>query len=181
MHVSLTADFSASPTSGAPPLAVTSSNLSSGDYDECLWDFGDGGSSTVCQDPSHTYSSPGTFTVSLTVEGPGVTDTKTRTDYITVFEPPKADFSASPETGVPPLEVVFTNLSSGDFDQCLWDFGDGGTSTICDDPEHEFRNEGEYTVTLTVNGPGGEDTKTDEGCVGIAYYRLFLPVLLNSD
>ena len=45
------------------------------------------------------------------------------------FAPPVADFSASPTSGLPPLTVEFTNLSTGDFDTCSWLFGDGGTST----------------------------------------------------
>src|SRR5262249_23276492 len=47
------------------------------------WAFGDGASSNV-QSPSHTYSTPGTYTVQLTVTGPGGSNTATKTGYITV-------------------------------------------------------------------------------------------------
>jgi ELWxxDGT repeat protein len=79
------ADFSASPTSGAPPLVVNFSNLSSGEYDSCAWSFGDGANSNDCKDPSHTYSIPGNFQVSLTVSGPGGENTKTKKDFIHVI------------------------------------------------------------------------------------------------
>lgn len=79
--------FTASPTSGIASLHVDFTNLSTGDYDSCMWDFGDGNNSTECDNPIHTYDSPGTYTVSLTVSGDGSEDTETKTDYITVNAP----------------------------------------------------------------------------------------------
>lgn len=55
---------------------------SSGSVDEWLWDFGDGTSSTS-QNPTHSYDSPGTYTVALTVRGGTATDTEIRPGYIT--------------------------------------------------------------------------------------------------
>jgi hypothetical protein len=80
----VTADFSASPTRGRAPLLVSFSNLSMGDYGTCEWDFGDGGSSNDCGNPSHTYGAPGTWDVTLTVRGAGGVDTATKAAYITV-------------------------------------------------------------------------------------------------
>ncbi|MGC9398109.1 MAG: C1 family peptidase [Anaerolineae bacterium] len=80
------ADFTAAPISAdAPPLTVDFTNLSTGDYTESAWDFGDGGTSTD-EHPTHTYEEPGTYTVRLTVTGPGGEDVATRSDYITVDE-----------------------------------------------------------------------------------------------
>ena len=53
------------------------------------WNFGDGGTSTA-QNPGHTYAAAGDYTVSLTVTGPGGSDTATRTNYIHVSEPAPA-------------------------------------------------------------------------------------------
>ncbi|MFN2181355.1 MAG: PKD domain-containing protein, partial [Candidatus Promineifilaceae bacterium] len=147
----------------------------------CLWNFGDNGTSQVCDDPSHTYSSTGTFTTTLTLDGPGGNDTMIKTDHITIYEPPVADFDASPGLGAPPLTVEFTNLSTGDFDQCLWDFGDNEVAVTCDNPKHEYKNEGHYTVGLTVVGLGGESTKTVAECVNVTDYRVFLPGVLRKD
>jgi CSLREA domain-containing protein len=83
------ADFSGSPTNGDAPLSVTFTNLSIGDYDTCVWTFGDGENSTACVNPLNEYSIPGVYTVSLTVSGPGGADSRTRINYITVQgEPP---------------------------------------------------------------------------------------------
>jgi hypothetical protein len=77
------ADFSASPTSGKPPLSVVFTNTSTGNITGMTWDFGDSSTSTS-ENPAHTYSSAGTYTVQLTVSGPGGSDTETKTDYISV-------------------------------------------------------------------------------------------------
>ena len=77
------AGFSATPTTGTAPLAVNFTDLSTGSIADWAWNFGDGQTSTE-QNPSHIYDTPGTYTVSLTVTGPGGTDTETKIDYITV-------------------------------------------------------------------------------------------------
>jgi PKD repeat protein len=156
----VTADFSGGPTSGTAPLTVSFTNLSTGDYDACSWTFGDGGTSAACDDPGHTYTAAGVYTVTLTVSGLGGTDALTRTNYITTYAPVSADFTGSPTSGVTPLAVSFTNLSTGDYDACSWTFGDGGTSAACDDPGHTYTAAGVYTVTLTVSGLGGTDALT---------------------
>ena len=156
------AEFSATPTSGSPPLEVEFTDLSINQIDSWAWDFGDGATSTS-QNPMHIYANEGLYTVTLTVIGPDGTDTEIKTDYITVSIPmPVANFSGSPTSGTSPLEVVFTDLTTNDIDTWAWDFGDGTTSAT-QNPTHTYANEGVYTVSLTVTGPGGTDTeiKTD--------------------
>ncbi len=69
--------------SPSAPLSVAFTDASTGTIASWIWDFGDGDSSTA-QHPSHTYTTPGTYTVSLTVTGPGGSaDTQTKIDYIT--------------------------------------------------------------------------------------------------
>ncbi len=77
----LHADFSASPTSGAPPLTVSFSDLSNGAPTSWSWDFGDGGASST-QNPTHEYTLMGIFDVSLTAENAGGSDTETKPGYI---------------------------------------------------------------------------------------------------
>jgi len=79
-----TASFTASPTQGAVPLEVNFTNLSGGDYETCNWSFGDGGTSAQCTGVSHTYTAPGTYTVTLTIDGRGGSDTETRPNYVVV-------------------------------------------------------------------------------------------------
>lgn len=78
------ADFSAFPQNGPAPLPVSFTNLSEGDYSSSLWDFGDGNSSPL-QNPQHLYQMPGTYTVTLTVAGPGGSDVEVRPNFIVVL------------------------------------------------------------------------------------------------
>jgi len=150
------ANFSGSPTSGSAPLTVNFTDLSTGSITSWSWTFGDGGTSTA-QNPSYQYTAAGTYTVSLTVTGPGGSDGETKTNYITVnpCTPPTAQFVGSPTSGDYPLNVTFTNQSTG-ATSYSWNFGDGGTSTA-QNPSHTYTAAGSYTVTLTVTNACGSD------------------------
>ncbi|MDE0961313.1 MAG: S8 family serine peptidase, partial [Planctomycetota bacterium] len=68
--------------------------------------------------------------------------------------PPIASFSASVASGIAPLEVQFTDASTGSIDSWAWNFGDGTTS-IDPSPLHLFQSSGSFPVVLLVTGPGG--------------------------
>jgi PKD repeat protein len=97
------AGFSASPTSGPAPLAVTFTDDSTGSITSWSWDFGDGSPASTEQNPSHTYTAAGTYTVSLTVTGPGGSDTDTETDYIAAKLAFADDFNTDPSPRWPVL------------------------------------------------------------------------------
>lgn len=79
----LSAGFSASPTWGFSPLTVNFFNTSTGQLTFWLWDFGDE-QTTTDWSPTHTYYTPGTYSVSLTVYGSAGSDTETKIAYIQV-------------------------------------------------------------------------------------------------
>jgi len=84
-----TADFTAAPTSGYAPLTVQFTDTSTGNPAQWQWDVNnDGVVDYTVQNPTHTYSSPGTYSVRLTVSNPGGSDTRIKTGYITVNAPP---------------------------------------------------------------------------------------------
>lgn len=162
------ANFTANPTNDTAPLTVYFTNLSSGNITGWSWNFGDGSKSTD-KNPTHLYNTPGTYTISLTVTGPGGTDTKTRINYITVNHPtPVADFNADPVSGKSPIAVSFTDQSTGTITSRSWNFGDGSTS-ISQNPSHQYETHGTYTVSLTITGPGGTDTKTRTNYITVSY------------
>lgn len=76
---------------------------------------------------------------------------------------PVAELAADPVRGEAPLEVQFSDLSSGGIQVWEWDFGDGSTSTE-QNPTHQYLQPGKYTVKLRVVAPGAREasvTKED--------------------
>jgi PKD repeat protein len=160
---------------------VTFHNASTGDYDTCAWAFGDGGTGDGCGEVAHGYTATGAYTVSLAVSGPGGSGVLALADPIRVYEAVEAGFTAVPTTGIRPLTVTFYNASTGDYDTCAWDFGDGGTGDGCGEVAHGYTAAGAYTVSLAVSGPGGSATQRREGCVVVREVpRLYLPLILRG-
>ncbi len=164
------ADFSGTPTTGTVPLTVDFTDLSSGAPDGWSWDFGDGATSSQ-QNPTHVYNAVGVYSVSLTASNADGSDQLTRVDYITVDpvagNPPVADFVGLPTTGTAPLDVVFTDLSSGTPTAWSWDFGDGASSTQ-QNPNHVYTAAGTYTVSLMASNANGQDTLVLAGYVTVS-------------
>jgi len=150
--------FSASPTSGKAPLNVKFTDASTGTPTKWKWNFGDGKTSTL-QNPTHKYSAAGNYAVILTVSNSAGSNTLTKTGYIKVVSKPVAAFSASPTSGKAPLNVKFTDTSTGTPTKWKWDFGDGKTS-IKQNPTHKYYKAGKYTVTLKVTNAVGINTVT---------------------
>lgn len=171
--------FTAWPTDGLAPLTVTFTHACSGDWSSLLWSFGDGATSAA-HEPSHQYMVPGAYTVTLTASGPGGTDALVRPDYIHVYGPVRADFAGQPRSGIAPLLVHFTNLSSGWFETSLWEFGDGVTTTL-PGPSHVYTATGTFPVRLTVSGPGGSDSREEVDYITVLQgHWVYLPLVLRT-
>lgn len=86
------AQFSGTPTAGEAPLLVQFTDESTGSPTSWEWDFQDDGIvDSTDQNPSFTYTSPGTYAVELTVrDAQSRSDTLTKTSYVTVIEPGSA-------------------------------------------------------------------------------------------
>lgn len=161
----LVPNFTVDITTGFNPLTVNFTDLSTGNPTTWEWDFNnDGTIDSYFKNPEWTFNNPGTYTVSLTI-GDGVnTETKSKSDYISVNAPlePEADFTSNYTSGLAPLSVDFTDQTTqgtGTLTQWNWDFGDGTSSTV-QNPSHTFSEAGVYTVSLTVQDNYGlSDTK----------------------
>jgi PKD repeat protein len=173
----ITSEFKASVQSGAAPLTVNFTSLASsfsitsslGGIQTYHWDFGDGTFSNL-EDPSHTYTEAGKYTVSLTISDdpndPNASVVGTKTNFITVGQTPelRAQFSAPSRYGPDKTNVYFIDQSTGNITSWHWDFGDGTTSNQ-QTPMHVYTVPGPYTVSLTVTGPEGSSTETKPGFV----------------
>lgn len=79
------AAFSGTPLSGDTPLLVTFTDASTNTPTDWLWSFGVAGSS-ILQNPTYTYTAPGTYTVTLTASNADGSDVETKVAYVTVTE-----------------------------------------------------------------------------------------------
>jgi len=133
----------ASPATGPAPLTVNFSAPGVDNLGNAItnwnWHFGDGSASTL-QNPSHTYTVPGSFSGSLlATKSNGVLIPETELS-ITV-SPPTVQYTANPTSGPVPLTVQFNSpgIDSGGsaISRWNWTFGDGSTSTA-QNPSHIY-------------------------------------------
>ncbi len=169
------ANFIANTTSGAAPLTVQFTDQSTNAPTSWLWNFGNGQTSTQ-QNPSHTYTEPGVYSVSLTATNTAGQNTFMRTNYITVNSgilPPVAAFNAAVTCGQAPLTVAFTDNSNNNPTSWSWNFGNGQTSTQ-QNPAITFETPGIYTVQLTSGNTAGSNTAVQN-----AYITVVAPVEIS--
>lgn len=157
------ADFSSDLTSGCAPLTVHFNDLSTG-KDHEVWDFGDSTIDSTLGDKAHIFSNntstTKTFTVNL-VSSNSQGCKASKSSDIRVFPAVKAAFSTSSQKGCTPLNVNFTNTSTG-ATTFMWNFGDASASASAS-PGHTFMNtlgaDTTYNVDLLVtSGDGCRDS-----------------------
>jgi len=154
--------FITNTTSGSQPLAVQFVDSSSNSPTGWAWSFGDGGTSTE-QNPVHTYSSSGTFTVTFTAVNGAGSSTVSKDGYVTVGASssiPDASFEVTESYGTSPLTIQFIDTTTNSPTSWVWSFGDGTTSTA-QNPSHTYTTAGTYTVTMTATNSGGSSTATE--------------------
>ncbi|MCK9630055.1 MAG: PKD domain-containing protein [Methanoregula sp.] len=160
------AAFTSSLTSGVSPLTVNFIDSSSNSPTSWIWSFGDGGTATE-KNPSHTYTTKGTFTVTMTATNAGGSSTETKVGYISVTTEtaaPDASFTATTKEGPIPLTVKFIDTSANGPTSWVWSFGDGDYDSA-QNPTHTYTRNGTYTVTLTATNSKGSSTASKHGYI----------------
>ncbi|MDD3876542.1 MAG: PKD domain-containing protein [Bacteroidales bacterium] len=149
-------DITTDLNSGCMPLTVEFSDNNNTPPAVFVWSFGDGTANSNQQNPTHTYTNHGTFTVGLTV-----TDTNgcvnSGSETISVYPLPQADFTFSPEVGTIGLTINLNDSSTGNINHWTWNFGNEATppTSVLQNPSTAFGSTGYQTITLlvqTVNG-----------------------------
>ncbi len=167
-----TADFTAMPVLGTAPLSVVFSDTSdpgSSAITSWQWNFGDRTPTSGVQSPTHIYTAPGLYTVSLSVTTDVGTDVKKSVQLVNVSGSPVADFSTTFTPGTAPLTVMFTDKSDAGTAAVTgwaWDFGDGGMS-MDQNPTYTYLTPGVYTVSLTIMSEVGEDMVVKEKAIRV--------------
>jgi len=154
------ADFSSSYTRGSMPYQVNFYDQSQHSIKNWSWDFGDGGKSSN-PNPTHTYITPGTYTVTLNVSGVGGDSTIVKQNYVNIDAScmPSMDFSVDNRLINKGTTVFFSHPSFTNYSSLVWNFGDGYTSTS-DSPSHTYTEPGYYTVTLATTFGSCKETRT---------------------
>jgi gliding motility-associated-like protein len=147
--------FSADITLGCVPVRVNFTDLSTTPPGSSIisweWDFGDGATSTQ-QNPSHTYTNTGFYTVTLIVRSStGCSRTISRARYVRVVDGVETDFDFTLSRSCrPPYSVTFQNQSNGPGTiTYAWNFGNGQTSNASN-PSTVYNAPGTYTVRLNA-------------------------------
>ncbi|MES2139546.1 MAG: PKD domain-containing protein [Bacteroidota bacterium] len=128
------------------------------------WDFGDGTSSSL-PDPTHNYTLPGTFTVTLTVTTTnGCTSNNTSAPFnINAYPYPIAAFSVNSTQLDIPYDLLICTNQSTNATLYNWSFGDGGTS-FAENPQHLYNSVGIFQVQFIATSP--------YGCADTAYSTI---------
>ncbi len=133
-------------------FGISNNSLPAVGLQSSKWEFSDGTTDTLTN-PQKTFTTPGTYTVKVTVDySGGCTDNITKT--INVLEGPTISFTSNvAQACKPPFVVTFTNTTVGGT-VVLWDFGDGITSKLAN-PTHTYNKLGSFTVKLTAANANG--------------------------
>ncbi|ACU59235.1 T9SS C-terminal target domain-containing protein [Chitinophaga pinensis] len=121
------------------------------------WNFGDGSATATDRNPSHVFTTAGSYNVTLSVVSAyGCTHDTTKT-LSAFFNKPTAAFTASPDTLCQGTDNFFADNSTvdnGAISAWSWEFGDGSSDNIAD-PVKRYQEPGAYTVQLTVTSTAG--------------------------
>ncbi len=161
------AGFTSGPSSGCAPITVQFNDGSTGNPTEWFWQFPGGTPATSDeQNPTVTYTSSGSYTVSLAVANTAGNNFVTQENYVVVelFPVPEFTFEIDEDN---PLQVNFVNQTAGAVNQYLWNFGDGNTSSE-QNPSHVYET-GATTYNVTLNAINNSCGAGNSQAVAIIY------------
>jgi PKD repeat protein len=165
------ADFSANASSVTIGEYVQFNNQSINNPTSFKWEFA-GCEPLSCteENPKVKFTKEGSFSVKLTATNGSGSDTKTKTNYITVKPlSVQADFSASKTFVTEGESISFTDISSNNPTSWLWTFAGGTPSTSTSkNPTVIYNVPGVYDVTLKVSNANGTDQQEKTGYIAVA-------------
>jgi len=146
------ADFTVSDTLGTCPPLIANFTNNSVNYSKCKWDFGDGSTSTE-KNPSHFYSTAGTFEAVLTVYSvSGCVSQKTQRIKV---NGPSGVLSYTNVDGCNPLQTNFEAHTKNNV-SFVWDFNDGTTIATKDsNVVHTYTSPGKYLPKMILEDANG--------------------------
>ncbi|MES2138449.1 MAG: PKD domain-containing protein [Bacteroidota bacterium] len=138
---------------------ITATNLSTGSANQFIWDFGDGSALvivTTTATQTHTYSSVGTFIVTLIANIAGASGcTSSATEQVTIKPTPTADFNFGSNNFCDSGTETFINTSSGSIASYSWTFSNGNFSALPSPLPETYTGAATYNVILNITGTNG--------------------------
>ncbi len=125
------------------------------------WLFEENQSYTQGENPSYTYSKPGTYRVMLIATRTSDAQDTAVLDVTVAYPKPTSKFSVNQLGTSDPGTYIFTDKSDGGVNNWFWDFGDGITS-VEQNPTHTYKDKGVKTVSLVVKNKWEEASKSDQ-------------------
>lgn len=174
----IVADFVADNTTINAGESVSFTNLSV-NASAFYWSFAGGTPSTSTEvNPTITYDTPGTYSVTLFAAGESTSDSETKTAYITVLPVTTADFEASAVEIFVGDSITFQNLSEN-ATSFFWTFEGGAPETSTDEnPVVTYNEPGYYNVTLFATNGHGYDVETKDAYI---YVRAMASADFTAD
>ena len=159
VNIAPTASF----TFDCTDLSCDFTDTSTDDNGVTSWDWNfDGDGSSTSQNPTHTFSAAGTYSVTLTVGDGEFTDSVSNDVTVTepvVNDPPVASFTFD----CTDLSCNFTDTSTDDNGVTSWDWNfDGDGTSTSQNPTHKFSAAGTYSVTLIVGDGEFTDSASND-------------------
>ena len=149
--------FTNTPSQGCDNVTVQFTNATNCPSSNWNWDFGDGSANSSNENPSHTYSSPGTYDVIFSALVDGILLSDTCIACVTVDVTPSVDYTTTGTIATChlPISAAFAGTSNNPNATYSWDFGDGTGSSNMQNPSYTYNDGGTYPVSLTVTSPEG--------------------------
>ena len=150
------ASFSIVNANGCAPFTPVFNNTSSSNTTSYQWILtGATPATSTDKNPSVTYNSAGTFSITLIVSNSAGKDTFKLNNTLTINALPQVSFT----NVIDKAKVTFTNTSTNAVSY-LWSFGDGTATSVLQNPVHTYANDGSYTVTVTATNACGTNVFT---------------------
>lgn len=145
--------FTQDVSEGLAPLTVGFTSQSAGNLTDWEWDFGDGVTASGQNAGIHTYSTPGVYSVKLTVSNATQSNSEVKTGLIIVHEVPVASFVASKRKVCTFEQVTFQNTSTGYYTQVFWYVNGQPYPQLSLNGEFKANVPGAYDIKLVVKNP----------------------------
>lgn len=176
--------FSADTLEGCFPVSSNFTEVNVPAGSQCLWSFGDGGTSTDCSNSSYVFEHPGCWDITLQITTPdGCQTSNTISDYICVYDYPDPQFTFEPQpTTILEPTISFANFTPGS-NNYTWTFDTQGFADQSTQvhPSYTFTNVGNFEVCLEAVSLEGCPNEICDTVTILEEFIVYVPNAFTPD